>query len=209
MAERRVRDAERSREAILHAAEQLFAEKGFEGTSLQEIGEQAGVSRGTPGYFFGAKEQLYGAVLERVLQAERDATMVAVAALPTINEQPGALIDAAVRSHIDFLVARPSFLRLMEREALRSGAGLAQTQSYLAVVQTGMALIEAAQASGSMPGVDAKQLLLSIIALCWLPFTHANTLLRAVGLDATDPAFIEQRKQHIVDLVLRGVLRTG
>ncbi len=205
MTERRVRDAERSREAILHAAEQLFAEKGFEGTSLQEIGERAGVSRGTPGYFFGAKEQLYQAVLERVLQAERDATMAAVVALPDMNGRPGALIEAAVSSHIDFLVARPAFLRLMEREALRGGTGLAQTQSYLAVMQTGMELIETAQAGGGMPGVDAKQLLLSIIALCWLPFTHADTLVHALGVDATDPVFIEQRKRHIIGLVLRGV----
>ncbi|NJL73405.1 MAG: helix-turn-helix transcriptional regulator [Candidatus Competibacteraceae bacterium] len=69
----RTRDAERSREAILSAAEELFAQKGYEATSLQEIGELAGVSRGTPGYFFGAKEHLYQAVLERVLKAEHDA----------------------------------------------------------------------------------------------------------------------------------------
>ncbi|MDP9362946.1 MAG: TetR/AcrR family transcriptional regulator, partial [Chloroflexota bacterium] len=66
----RTRDADRSREAILDAAEALFAERGYEGASLQEIGRAAGVSRGTPGYFFGSKERLYQAVLERAFAAE-------------------------------------------------------------------------------------------------------------------------------------------
>ena len=44
----RLRDPERSREAILGAAEESFARLGFEGTSLQQIGEAAGVARSTP-----------------------------------------------------------------------------------------------------------------------------------------------------------------
>ena len=61
----RVRDAERSKELILDAAEHLFAERGYEETSLSDVGERAGVSRATPGYFFGSKADLHRAVLER------------------------------------------------------------------------------------------------------------------------------------------------
>src|ERR1700704_4998678 len=67
----RIRDAGRSRRAILDAAETLFAERGFEAVSLQEIGEAAGLSRGTPNYFFGSKQDLYVAALERVF-ADRE-----------------------------------------------------------------------------------------------------------------------------------------
>ena len=62
----RVRDPERTRRAVLDAAEALFAAKGFAATSLQEIADRAGVSRGTPSYFFATKERLYQAVLDRV-----------------------------------------------------------------------------------------------------------------------------------------------
>ncbi|MDQ3874836.1 MAG: TetR family transcriptional regulator, partial [Actinomycetota bacterium] len=48
----RLRDAARSKEAILVAAENRFARFGFEGTSLQQIAEAAGVARSTPAYFF-------------------------------------------------------------------------------------------------------------------------------------------------------------
>ncbi|MGB6133246.1 MAG: helix-turn-helix domain-containing protein [Acidobacteriaceae bacterium] len=50
------RNADRSRTAILQAAEELFAEHGPNGASLAEIGERAGVSRGLPSYFFSDKE---------------------------------------------------------------------------------------------------------------------------------------------------------
>ena len=55
----RTRDAERTKEAILVAAEDCFARLGFGATSLQQIGEAAGVARSTPAYFFGGKETLY------------------------------------------------------------------------------------------------------------------------------------------------------
>ncbi|MBA3443955.1 MAG: helix-turn-helix transcriptional regulator, partial [Gemmatimonadales bacterium] len=49
------RDPKRSRAAILDAAERLFADQGYGATSLSEVGAIAGVSRATPGYFFGSK----------------------------------------------------------------------------------------------------------------------------------------------------------
>ena len=61
----KIRDADRSRRAILDAAEALFAEHGFKGATMAEIAASAGVSRGTPAYFFNSKEQLYRAVLGR------------------------------------------------------------------------------------------------------------------------------------------------
>src|SRR5918911_4763660 len=73
----KVRDAERSREAILAAAERLFAERGYEATTLQEIGAAAGLSRGTPSYFFGSKEQLYMDVLRRAFAVRHQATQAA------------------------------------------------------------------------------------------------------------------------------------
>src|SRR5438552_18404874 len=69
----RTRDAERTREAILVAAEDRFARLGFEGTSLQQIGEAAGVARSTPAYFFGSKKTLYDAVLTRAVARGQEA----------------------------------------------------------------------------------------------------------------------------------------
>jgi AcrR family transcriptional regulator len=201
---KRTRDADRSREAILDAAETLFAHKGYEGTSLQEIGDRAGVSRGTPNYFFGSKEQLYRAVLERVLAAERASVLGTEDRFPT-DAASEAIIVAIIERFVDFLAARPTFLQLMEREALSGGQRLRDIGSYSATLLEAQALLDAASSSGNIRAVDGAQLLLSIIALCWFPLIHAETFARMLGLDVHDPAFSEQRKHHIIALVLQGI----
>jgi AcrR family transcriptional regulator len=54
-----------TRNALIDAAAQLFAEKGFHGAALEEIAEAAGFSRGAIYSNFGSKEELLVAVLDR------------------------------------------------------------------------------------------------------------------------------------------------
>src|SRR5881397_1406186 len=59
----RSRDAAASRRALLEAAGALFHERGFEGATLREIGERAGVDPALIARYFGGKEGLYLAAL--------------------------------------------------------------------------------------------------------------------------------------------------
>ncbi|MBJ7291388.1 TetR family transcriptional regulator [Williamsia sp.] len=70
----RVRDAERSRAALLDAAQAEFAEKGFSGGRVDAIAARAGVNKQLIAYYFGGKQGLYDAVTERrqTLVAEFD-----------------------------------------------------------------------------------------------------------------------------------------
>jgi AcrR family transcriptional regulator len=52
------------REHILHVAEQLFAEQGFDGTSIRDIAQHAGVNLAMINYYFGSKENLMASLLE-------------------------------------------------------------------------------------------------------------------------------------------------
>ena len=108
----------------MDAAERLFAERGFEATSLEDIGAAAGLSRGTPSYFFGAKERLYAAVLERVFGERQAATREAFEAVTGwAREGRGSLAAAlteAVEGYLAFLLARPEFVRPC---SARSSAG--------------------------------------------------------------------------------------
>src|ERR1700748_3859017 len=56
------------REHILIVAEQLFAEKGFDGTSVRDIAQSAGVNLAMISYYFGSKEKLLEALI--VFRAE-------------------------------------------------------------------------------------------------------------------------------------------
>jgi AcrR family transcriptional regulator len=200
----RRRDADRSREAILDAAETLFAERGYEATSLQEIGRRAGVSRGTPGYFFGSKDGLYEAVLARAFAAELDLVAGAQARAVGVGG-PEAELAAALGAFLDFLAANPAFVRLVEREALAGGARLRATPAHAAALDAGLAVVADILARGPFRPVDPAQLLLDVLALCWFPFAHADTFARGLGLDPDAPGFLEARKRHVLELVLRGV----
>jgi AcrR family transcriptional regulator len=59
----RPRDAAASRQALLRAAQELFGQKGFERTTIREIGERAGVDAALIARYFGNKAELYVAAV--------------------------------------------------------------------------------------------------------------------------------------------------
>jgi len=200
----RERNPARSRAAILDAAERLFAEKGYEATSLSEVGTAAGLSRATPGYFFGSKQELYDAVLERCFAEVRDAVRTGRERALASNQPPEAILTGAVSDYFDFLAARPNFVRLIERRAL-GGPGLQAGGGHLSAGHDALAAISAELGLDDSPSGDAAQLLLSIIALCWFHLIHAHTVAPAVGVSLDDGADLERRKRHVVGLVLHGL----
>lgn len=197
----RPRDAERSREAILDAAERLFADRGYEATSLQDVGRLAGLSRGTPGYFFGSKDRLYRAVLERAFAAELQVVGPAVDA----GGPPEEVLAGLVGRFVDFLAERPTFVRLVGREALAGGDALRETGALTTAIGTGLSGLTDLLARDRLRAPDPARLLVSLVALCWFPFAHADTFLRELGLDPGSPEFVEGHKRHVVDLILRGI----
>jgi TetR/AcrR family transcriptional regulator len=200
----RSRDAERSRASILDAAERLFAQQGFDATSLTQVGAAAGVSRGTPGYFFRTKAELYQAVLDRSLAEVREAVRVGRERALASNEDAETILAGAVSDYFDFLAARPYFIRLIEREAL-SNAPPPVGVDHLSAGQEALAAISAELGLDDSPSGEASQLLLSIISLCWFPLIHAHTVAPAVGVTLSDPDALERRKRHVISLVLHGL----
>jgi AcrR family transcriptional regulator len=198
------RNPARSRAAILDAAERLFAEKGYEATSLNEVGAAAGVSRGTPGYFFGSKPELYRAVLERAFAEVRAAVREGRERALASSQSTDIILAGAVSDYFDFLTARPNFIRLIEREAL-SGPRLPDGLSHLSAGQEALAAISAELGLDDAPSGEAAQLLLSIISLCWFPLIHAGTVAPAVGVGLDDAEDLERRKRHVISLVLHGL----
>ncbi len=197
----RTRDADRTREAILAAAEDYFAALGFEAATLNQIAETAGVARSTPAYFFGSKEALYDAVLQRAIARSQQAMARAYA-----KGGDGGSAEDAVESYVgaflDFLGHDRNFLRLIQREALGDGSRVAEF--FGRAVEEGLAAVAPA---AKKAGISPERLVLDLAALCWYPFAHEHTLLPALGMKARDPAFLEEHKRHLGDLV-RGMTGT-
>ncbi len=203
----RIRDADRSRRAILDAAETLFAERGFEAVSLQEIGDAAGLSRGTPSYFFGTKQDLYVAVLERVFADREEATKRAFAPVRAWCEAvpAGSLrepLSRAIDSYMSFLLARPAFVRLIIREELRDGEGLRLAQRDATAMRDALAAVRAVARKRSLRRFDVDDAVLVLVSLTFSPLSQQSTFMAALARDLRHGAV----RRHHVRLVVEQML---
>lgn len=200
------RDAERSKEAILEAAANLFAEHGFSGTSVQQIAVGAGVARGTPNYFFTSKEKLFQATLERECQS---AQLVVPDALSSAGEHasPETLIHALIDVYLGYLHANPRFLRLIQWTALQRPQLMNEVEAHW---QTVLSAVEAVSLVWQTPPAkpEVKQLTLSVMGVCTFPFFFGSVIAGPLELQPDRPSFLAERKAHLkvfLTAALRGL----
>lgn len=94
-----------TRERILDAAEQLFAEHGFEGTSIRAVTKEAGANLAAVGYHFGSKAALLEAVAERVMGPVLAGQLGRLNDLEKEGREPGVeeLVEAFIAPYFDQL----------------------------------------------------------------------------------------------------------
>ncbi len=108
---------EQTQERILQEALPLFAEHGFSGTSTRMIANAADVNVATLAYYFGDKQGLYIAAMDRMYE---DLSAAADGAL-TLKGSPGETIDALVDVAWAFVKEHETHIRLLMRHVLDSG----------------------------------------------------------------------------------------
>jgi TetR/AcrR family transcriptional regulator len=127
--------AERTRTAILAAAELLFAARGFEATRLEDVAEQVGIRRASIVYYFRDKRELYEAVLLDVFEG----LLVEVRGALDGSAPLASRVDAAVSAWVDYVGRRPSLPRLLLREVLDASGDAPvlrpQTAPFFALAQ--------------------------------------------------------------------------
>lgn len=192
------RDLAATRAAILAAAEAVFADVGYDGASMQRIASAAGVSRGMPGYAFGSKAQLYEAVLERALAQPR----ALAARFAASGKEGGDALAAGVAAYIEFLARHPTYVRLLQRAAL-DGGGFGASAAHRSALTEALPLVDEMVAPAN--GHDQRYVLVSVLALCFFPFAHRETLLGPLGIDVDDPAFVGTLTDHVLELLRHGL----
>lgn len=203
----KIRDADRSREAILRAAENLFAEQGFDAVSLGQIAAAAGLSRGAPSYFFGSKEQLYRAVLERAFREREEATRRACRPLVTwADSEAGtslrSALTEAVEGYLDFLLRHPDFLKLIQREELAGAARLKEVPRESKAIEEAFGTVRAVAAKRDLKPFTVVDAVLVFVSLTFSPLAQRATFMSSLGCDLSDA---RERRKHVrlvVDQVL-------
>lgn len=103
------------REHIIETAMDLFACKGYEGTSIRDIAESASVNLAMINYYFGSKEKLF----ENIVKYKSDLTRVLLDEILN-NTKLSSIekIDAIIDSYVERLFTHRSFHRLIYQELL-------------------------------------------------------------------------------------------
>ena len=122
-ADRREREAPVAREAILSAAEEIFARDGFDGARVDAIAEASGYNKALIFHYFGDKLGLYREIVcmqRDESESQRTEMLLAAAGnseTPMDAEHVRALIGTFVGWHFEHLVAHPHLRRILAWEA--------------------------------------------------------------------------------------------
>lgn len=104
------------REQLLEIARELFAERGFEGTSVEEIAARAGVSKPVVYEHFGGKEGAYAVVVDRETQTLHSAIRDA---LTTPGAGSRELLERGAMALLRYIDECPDGFRILSRDPLR------------------------------------------------------------------------------------------
>jgi AcrR family transcriptional regulator len=120
----RMTAAER-REQLVEIARALFAERGLDGTSIEEIAARAGVSKPVVYEHFGGKEGLYAVVVDREVRRLLGMMQDSLDA-----EHPRVLLEQAAFALLDYIEAEPDGFRILVRDSPIGSA----TGSFVSII---------------------------------------------------------------------------
>jgi AcrR family transcriptional regulator len=202
---RRPHDPEATREALVSAAAELFAEHGYDGVGVDAIARRAGANKALINYHFGGKAGLYRAILKSTfeglaeeLRSARDPQRPADEALREFVAAVGAMVRR-----------RPSLPRMVLREVLSGGEQLTDEllPHFLAVFDTVRGIVARGVATGRFRPVDPVLTHLGLIGS--LMFFFATTRFRERKLGRVHPPVAQPRAEdflaHVQELMVRGL----
>jgi len=198
-----IRNPQASRARILDAARIEFVSYGLSGGRVDRIAEQSGVNKNLIYHYFGSKDALYLAVLERIYADLRVRQQDQhLRGLPPVEG-----MRRLVSNTFDHFVATPDLIRLMSIENIHYGEHLKTSSStkslYSGLLDTIRILLKRGQQEGVFrANVDAVDLYLSISGLAYFFLSNQHTLSWLLDRDLAARRRVLKRRQHVVDMVL-------
>jgi AcrR family transcriptional regulator len=136
---------------ILRAAEQEFAEAGFDAAKMEHIARRAGLSKQLVYHYFGSKKSLYGEVLHAIARANHEALL----GIDYENLAPAEAIRAYVECFFAQYYSRPAAAMVTIDQSLHSGAQIRWHQDSSAMheklIERLDGAIQRGKAEGTLP----------------------------------------------------------
>ena len=195
---REVRRAERT-ERILAAAEQVFAETGFAGATTAAVALRAGVPKATVHYYFSTKEDLYRAVIDRVMvQWTQTGDSI------TADADPATALSTYVAAKIRVSRTWPLASRIFANEMLHGAPNIEDYLSggVLRWVEEKGAVLEGWARAGKIAPVNVRHLFFAIWAATQTYADFEPQVRIVLGRRALKPADFEDATRTVTAMVL-------
>jgi TetR/AcrR family transcriptional regulator len=212
----RTHDAESARRAILDAAEEVFAEHGFDGARVDAIAAIAGYNKSLIFQYFGDKLNLYAEVLRR---ADRQGTEVQAQVFAILLEDPTITTDAhkfrglleiGMNLAFEYLEKNPRILRIItweQAEGWQSWKKTAGQMNMEDIAQFRVLCSKAQEAGLLRPGADPLLLLLMAEQMYMSYLTSLPLYEMVLPVDqASSPETLARVKEHIIEFLIHGIL---
>jgi AcrR family transcriptional regulator len=200
----RQRDAERTRAEILEVATREFADRGFNGARVDDIAARTRTTKRMIYYYFGGKEQLYIAVLERAYATIREAEQT----IDVEHLDPVTAIRRLAEITFDHHEAHPAFIRLVSTENIHRAEHLGRAQDLVTLNTPAIRLIQGILERGRAAGafqrdVDAVDVHMMISAYCFFRVANQHTFGTIFGRDLMAPGTRDHYRTMLGDMVVR------
>ena len=197
------RDPARTREQILQAAIVEFSVNGFAGARIDKIAARAGVNKRMIYHYYGNKDDLFQAVMERTY----DDIRTKESQLSLSDMDPQGAMRRLVEFSFGYFTENPHFTRLLNIENLYRARHIKGSQRVRKMHSPLVEMIEDILARGRAKGVfrddvDPIQLYTSVAALGYFYFSNVHTLSAIFDVDFAAPPARERRLAHIVDVIM-------
>ena len=206
--------AARTRDDILEVATAEFAANGYAGARVDEIAARTRTTKRMIYYYFGSKEGLYLAVLERVYaQIRRVERGINVEEL-----SPADALRTVAEATYHHHTTHEAFIQLVSIENIHRAEHVRQSQTILRENATAITLLQEVIERGVQDGsfrddVDAVDVHMIISAYACFHVANRHTFAAIFGRDMLDPSLQDSHRRLIGDLVVatmtdRGAART-
>ncbi len=203
----RKNDPEKTKENILDVATTEFAEFGLSGGRVDAIAEKTRTSKRMIYYYYGSKEGLYLAVLEKAYRKIRSLE----SDLELADMPPEEAMRQLISSTFDHDERNPEFVRLVSIENIHHAMHMKRSTEIrefnISVIRTIQEILERGMAEGTFKrDVDAIDLHMLISAFCFFRVSNRHTFGTIFHRDLSEPAIYVRHKQMITEAVLAYLL---
>ncbi len=195
-----------TREAILAAAQHEFAAKGLSGARVDAISRRARANKRLIYYYFGNKDGLYLAALERVYEGLRGAERK----LDLDHLEPETAIRRLIEFNFDYSRKHPELISLINNENLHRAKHLRKSSKvrelHSPFVRMIGDILKRGVAKGVFrPGLDPVEIYITIAAIGYFYLSNNWTLSAIFARNLSSHAACERRKKHNIDMILHAL----